>query len=196
MPIDPKALPEFSDENVQAVYRMLCPDGIPDTPKGDHWEGWTARHIVTHFDAEISRLTEALRMAREAIAGAPHSKECSSLISGYYPGEDGFRQRGFPYSCDCWKSRALAAIDQPAAPAQPETEWRITWNIEGHIGRNYILPCGLQLNTREDMEKFMAVNVARLPHVKLQYSTDGGKNWIAAPYAERIDSRAHSFRAG
>lgn len=40
-----ESLPEWADERVQTVYRVLCETEHPPTP-AEHWEGWVARRIV------------------------------------------------------------------------------------------------------------------------------------------------------
>lgn len=45
-------LPAWEDPRVQVVYELLCnmPEG---KPADDHWEGWTARHIVASFARSV-----------------------------------------------------------------------------------------------------------------------------------------------
>lgn len=60
------ALPEWEDEEVQIVYKALVdPDIDIDKPLEDHWEGWTARHIVQRLRnrrAEPVSVQEAARV--------------------------------------------------------------------------------------------------------------------------------------
>ncbi|MDG4650136.1 hypothetical protein P6F26_16935 [Roseibacterium sp. SDUM158017] len=65
-------LPEFEDPDVQAVYKLLTDDTLPDNPNAweEHWEGWTARHIVKHFAARVEELERERDEARARAANA------------------------------------------------------------------------------------------------------------------------------
>jgi hypothetical protein len=89
--------PERAEGLKLANYRLE-----PDTDR------FLTREQIETVCQEL-RASEAEHAAKDgALANAPHAKSCQSLVSGYFPGEIGFRQRGFPFACDCWKSKLPA----------------------------------------------------------------------------------------
>lgn len=70
---DPIKLPDWEDHQVQIVYELLCnmPEGKPER---DHWEGWTARHIVADLQSAAAQpqgdAREAAYASGEGISGA------------------------------------------------------------------------------------------------------------------------------
>lgn len=84
MRLDPLVL--FEDADVQRVYEVLCSEDAP--PKGEHWEGFTARRIVEVLRAardqreevaQVAPLTpeEFLRMERQS---REHSESLPQLV--------------------------------------------------------------------------------------------------------------------
>lgn len=119
-----QALPDFEDSDVQIVYGILCDTNLAP-PAGDHWEGFSARHIVAQL--RVASEAEKDRM-RQALEYAPHSTTCKSrAVINDEPGFDDpvcrsingcghcerceYRKTRPPlrhFPCNCWKSEALA----------------------------------------------------------------------------------------
>lgn len=43
--LEDEKLPDWEDERVQIVYRVMCEDKMPPNPE-EHWEGYLSRRII------------------------------------------------------------------------------------------------------------------------------------------------------
>lgn len=101
---------EWDDDDVQAVYRMLCSDELPGAPD-EHWEGKVARSVVAYFRSrEAAQPTAAEVIAACKVALESIQFDCDGKAD-CDDSEDGIANRpNLAMKCDMAADSALARI--------------------------------------------------------------------------------------